>query len=160
MEFVLREPGKLILILEVILTAVTLKTAHKPSYWREPRWIWADIRETILHAMAMTGDTDGVRKVLETEQNAEIRVAAIHALAMSDEEGTAEFLSGSYDGKSMEEKMAIIESLMILEDAKGLIRLLNLEEDASLRREMLQRLTIIDSEEANEFLFEMLESRG
>jgi hypothetical protein len=119
-----------------------------------------EIRETILQAMAMTGDTDGVRKVLETEQNAEIRVAAIHALAMADEEGTAEFLSGSYDGKSMEEKTAIIHSMMILEDAKGLIRLMNLEEDASLRREMLQMLTVMDSEEANEFLFEMLESKG
>jgi hypothetical protein len=47
-----------------------------------------------------------------------------------------------------------------MEDTDGLLNLLNQERDPELKREMLQMLTIMDSEESDQYLFEMLEKNG
>ena len=44
--------------------------------------------------------------------------------------------------------------------SKGLISLMKTETDPELKREMLQMLTMMDSEEADQYLFEMLEKKG
>jgi HEAT repeat protein len=54
----------------------------------------------------------------------------------------------------------VIQSMMIMEDAEALLSLLKTEDDPELKREMMQMLTIMDSEEANEYLFELLEKNG
>ncbi len=117
-------------------------------------------RRMILEAMAIAGDTAGIRKALETEQDPELKVSAIHAIAMASEHGTAELLSGLYASGSREERAAVIESMMILDDASGLISLIRQENDPGLKREMMEMLSVMDSEQADEFLFEMLESKG
>jgi HEAT repeat protein len=119
-----------------------------------------DVRKRIVLAMAMGNDSDGVRTVLEAEQNPEIKVAAIQALAMTGDDGAREYLIGLYDDDSRDVKTAVITSMMMLNDAGGLIALMNQETDPDLRREILQMLTMMDSEEADDFVFEMLESKG
>jgi hypothetical protein len=50
--------------------------------------------------------------------------------------------------------------MMIMENVEGLIKLIKTETDPDLKREMLQVLTLMDSEESDEYLFEMLENKG
>ena len=119
-----------------------------------------ETRKMVLEAMMIAGDTTNLMKALETEQDPELKVTAIHAIAIGNDEGTADFLAGLYAGGSREEKVAVIESMMILDDASGLISLIRQEEDPGLRREMMEMLTVMDSEEADEFLFEMLENKS
>jgi hypothetical protein len=71
-----------------------------------------------------------------------------------------EKLVSIYPTASREEKSAVIQSMMIMEDPDALLSLLKSEEDPELKREMMQMLTIMDSEEADEYLFEMLEKNG
>ena len=54
----------------------------------------------------------------------------------------------------------LIESMMIMDDAAGLISLLQQENDPALKRQMMEMLTAMDSEAADEYLFEMLENDG
>lgn len=117
-------------------------------------------RIAILEAMAIAEDTDGLMKVLETEQDEDLRAAAIQSLAISEGDGVAEKLVSIYPKASREEKSAVIQSMMIMEDAEALLSLLKTEDDPELKREMMQMLTIMDSEEANEYLFELLEKNG
>ena len=117
-------------------------------------------RLAILEAMAIAGDTDGLMKVLETEQDEGLRAAAIQSLAISEGDGVAEKLVSIYPNASREEKSAVIQSMMIMEAADALLSLMKTEQDPELKREMMQMLTIMDSEEANEYLFEMLEKNG
>jgi HEAT repeat protein len=119
-----------------------------------------ETRMMILQSMAIAGDTRSIRKALETEQNPEIKVAAIHAIAIGKDDDSAQFLAGLYSGGTPEEKSAVIQSMMILDNAGGLISLIRQENDPSLKREMMEMLSVMDSEEADEFLFEMLENRG
>lgn len=117
-------------------------------------------RVAILEAMAIAEDTDGLMKVLETEQDQNLRAAAIQSLAISEGDGVAAKLVSIYPNASREEKSAVIQSMMIMEDAEALLSLLKTEDDPELKRQMMQMLTIMESEEADEYLFEMLEKNG
>jgi HEAT repeat protein len=117
-------------------------------------------RVAILEAMAIAEDTNGLMKVLDTEQDEDLRAAAIQSLAISEGDGVTEKLVSIYPTASREEKSAVIQSMMIMEDPDALLSLLKSEEDPELKREMMQMLTIMDSEEADEYLFEMLEKNG
>ena len=117
-------------------------------------------RMAILQAMSISDDSDGLYKILQTEQDAELRSAAIQSLAINGEEKAADYLVAMYPGASREEKTAVIQSMMIMEDTERLLNLLKQESDPELKREMLQMLTIMDSEESDQYLFEILEKNG
>jgi HEAT repeat protein len=119
-----------------------------------------DSRKAVLESMSIADDTDGLFKVLQTEQDEELRAAAIQALAISDDEAAADYLVTLYPNASREEKSALIESMIIMENAPGLISFLKQETDPELKREILQMLSVMDSEETDEYLFELLENKG
>jgi len=119
-----------------------------------------ELRKLILESMMIADDIDGLQKVLQSEENEELRAQAIQMLAVSDDEDAASYLVGLYPQASHTEKKAVIQSMMIMENVQGLISLLKTETDPELKREMLQMLTIMDSEESDQYLFEMLENKG
>jgi len=119
-----------------------------------------ELRKVILESMMIADDIDGLHKVLQSEKDEELRSQAIQMLAVSDDEDAAEYLVGLYPGASRSEKQAVIQSMMIMENPQGLISLMKSETDPELKREMLQMLTIMDSEESDQYLFEMLEKKG
>ena len=119
-----------------------------------------ELRKLILESMMIADDINGLQKVLQSEENEELRAQAIQMLAVSDDENAAEYLVGLYPQASRPEKKAVIQSMMIMENAKGLVELLKTETDPELKREMLQMLTIMDSEESDQYLFELLENKG
>jgi len=119
-----------------------------------------ELRKLVLESMMIAEDIDGLQKVLQSETDEELRAQAIQMLAISDDDEAAQYLVELYPNASRTEKQAVIQSMMIMDDAEGLINLMRAETDAGLKREMLQLLTIMDSEAANDYLFEMLENKG
>lgn len=119
-----------------------------------------ELRKSILESMMIADDINGLKKVLQSETNKELRAQAIQMLAVSDDEDAGEYLAGIYPDASHSEKQAIIQSMMIMENVQGLISLMKSESDPKLKREMLQMLSIMDSEESEQYLFEMLENKG
>ena len=119
-----------------------------------------ELRKAVLESMMIADDTDGLMKVLQSEQDTGLRAAAIQALAISDDDTAAQYLVTLYPDGSREVKQAIIQAMMITENTEGLISLLKTETDPELKREMLQMLTIMDSEASDEYLFELLENKG
>ena len=113
-----------------------------------------------IEAFAISGNVDMLRQVLKTETDTELRTGAIHAFAIADDDSSASFLISQYAQAPREEKTAIIESMMILDEVEGLINLLKRETDPELKREMLQMLTVMDTEASDEYLFELLEKKG
>ena len=119
-----------------------------------------DLRMAVLQSMMIAEDTDGLMKILQSEQDAQLRSTAMQMLAVSDDAEAARYLVTLYPDGSREEKGAIIQSMMITEDVQGLISLLKTETDPELKREMLQMLSVMDSEESDEYLFELLGEKG
>jgi len=119
-----------------------------------------ELRKQVLESMMLADDIAGLQKVLQSEDDPEMRAQAIQMLAVSDDDDAAEYLVGLYPSASRTEKQAIIQSMMIMENAQGLVGLMKTETDPELKRQMLQMLTIMDSEESDQYLFEMLENKG
>ena len=118
-----------------------------------------ELRKLILESMMIADDTEGLQKVLKSEKNDELRAQAIQMLAISDDEDAGRYLVELYPQGSRTEKKAVIQSMMIMENVEGLIELLKTETDPELKREMLQMLTLMDSEASDKYLFEMLENK-
>jgi len=119
-----------------------------------------ELRKVVLESMMIADDTDGLIKVLQSEKDTELRAAAMEMLAVSGDEAGAEYLVSLYPDGTHEEKMAVIQSMMIMENTPGLISLLKTETNPELKREMLQMLVSMDSEESDQYLFELLEDKG
>ena len=119
-----------------------------------------ELRKVVLESMMIADDTDGLIKVLQSEKDVELRASAMEMLAVSGDKAGAEYLVKLYPDGSHEEKLAVIESMMIMDNPQGLISLMKNETDPELKREMLQMLTIMDSEESDEYLFQLLEKKG
>lgn len=117
-------------------------------------------RIAVLESMSIADDTDGLFKVLQEEEDPELRTAAIESLAISGGKEAADYLVRLYPNGSQREKAAVIESMMIMDAAEGLIGLLKQENDPELKREILQVLSVMDSEESDNYLFELLENEG
>ena len=118
-----------------------------------------ELRKAVLESMMIADDTDGLIQVLESEKDTELRAVAMEMLAVNGDKASAEYLVGLYPGGTQKEKTAIIQSMMIMDNAKGLIDLMKTETNPELKREILQNLVAIDSEESDEYLFKMLENK-
>jgi hypothetical protein len=53
-----------------------------------------------------------------------------------------------------------LQSMMVSENVQGLLGLLETESDLELKRQIMQMLALMDSEESDEYLFELLEEKG
>jgi hypothetical protein len=117
-----------------------------------------ETRSDIIEALAIAEDTEGLFRIFEQEQNPELRADAIEGLAITDSPEAARYLAELYPSATRDEKGAIIEAMLIMDNTQGLIGLLKKESDPELKREMLQTLTMMDSEESDDYLFELLEN--
>ena len=119
-----------------------------------------ELRKAVLESMMIADDSEGLMKILKSEKDPELRAAAIQALAINGDDDDAKYLVDLYPQGSHDEKQAIIQSMLLMDSPEGLIGLLKNETNPELKREMLQILTIMDSEEADKYLFEQLEKKG
>ncbi len=117
-------------------------------------------RLAVLESLAIADDSEGLIKILKVEKDQELRMAAIRSLSINGDAAGADYLVTLYPNGSSEEKAAVIQSMMIMDNVDGLISLLKQETDPGLKREILQMLTVMDSEESDEYLFQLLENKG
>lgn len=113
----------------------------------------------ILESLTMMDDAEDVAlKILRTETDPDLQRQAIQVLAIIDSDKASEYFTEHYPEATREEKTAIIESMMIAENSEGLLSLLQQENDPELKRQMVQLLTMMDSDVSDEYLFELLEN--
>lgn len=117
-----------------------------------------ELRRAILEALSIADDTDGLITLIENETDPQLRSSAIHVLAITGETRAANYVISLYPGASDPEKQAIIQAMMIMDDAPGLIDLLNTETNPELKRQMVQLLATMDSEVTEQYLFDLLEN--
>ena len=116
------------------------------------------VRMAILEALSISDDSDSLIQILEVEKDPQLRKVAVQSLAISGSPEAADYLVDMYGEASRKDKSEIIHSMVILEDTDALLALMKQEDDPGLKREMLQMLTVMGSEEVDEALFELLEN--
>lgn len=113
----------------------------------------------MIHALGAMEATSELQTLYPTFSDRESRVAVLEAFSMAgDSEPLEQLLATETDPELR--KTAIIQSMMIMENVEGLISLIKQENDPELKRQLLEVLTVMDTEAADECLFELLEKQG
>ncbi len=121
-----------------------------------------EAKKTILRAMFMTGDATRLLEVARSEPDTELRRVAIRGLATigDDDQSTnvSDALVELYRGETDPElRVATLRALWMRGEAGTLIELFDQESDREMRRQIVQSLSMMDTEEAIEFLIRIIE---
>ncbi len=116
------------------------------------------IRERVLQAMLVAGDAEGLAAIARAESDPRLRRKAIHTLGVTGGKGSGESLKAIYAAfPDRETRMAVIEALFVQDNARALIEIFRTEKDPALKREAVQKLTLIDDPEADRFIESVLD---
>jgi hypothetical protein len=114
-------------------------------------------KEDIIQALFIAGDEQRIAELARTEKDASLRREAIRKLGLMGGT-TANALLSLYNAEtSIEGKTAVIEALFLQDNARALIDLSKREKNPQLRREALQKLSIMDDDEALKYMLQILE---
>ena len=118
-------------------------------------------REAVIQGLLMSGGHDEIIEILGSEENPALRRQAIHTLGATGHRGARGLLISIYrdKGEDMETRETVLQALMMMGDASTLIEIARNETDPRLKKKVIQTLAIIQSDEAREYLMEILEDR-
>jgi hypothetical protein len=112
-----------------------------------------EVRMKVLDALGIAGDVDTLVDIARSEKDPAVRRKAIQALGVSGGSKAAGALRSMYSAASdAATRHAVIEALFVQNNAQGLIEIFRAEKDREIRREIVQYLTMMHSEEASQFL--------
>ncbi len=113
----------------------------------------------ILHAMFISDDHEFLTRVARSESDEGLRRAAIRSLGLVDSSAATAALVEIYgEVQSTETREAIIEALLLRDDATRLLRNARAETDPRLRKSAFERLALMDDEAAIDFMMEILDN--
>ena len=116
-----------------------------------------DVKKRILQAMFIGGDADKLIELAKSERDPELRKTAIHNLGLMKRAGTTEALTSIYaSDTSPDVKKAVIHALFLQQNATALVALARAEKNTELKKEIVQKLSLIKSKEATDYLLELL----
>jgi hypothetical protein len=116
------------------------------------------VRRKVLEGLFVAGDVETLSTVARTETNRELRRKAIESLGVTDSERAAAELKDIYRRESDPDlKEAVLNAFFVQDIAEALIEVARAEKDPALRRAALQKLSLMDSPAATDFLFKHLQ---
>ena len=119
----------------------------------------AGVKRAILQSYFMSGNVEQTADVVKSEKDSDLQRAAIRNLGMMNRPGSgaSDALVSIYKSDaSSENKRAVINSLSMQRNAKALVDLARAEKDPSLKKEIVQKLSVMKSPEATDYMLELL----
>jgi HEAT repeat protein len=115
-----------------------------------------EVKESIIKAMFLGGAAQKLADIARTETVPELKIAAIKNLGLMGNT-TGPLLLQLYETNSTADvRKAVVHGLFLQGNAKGLITLAKKEKDPAVKKSIIQKLSIMGSEEATEYLMELL----
>ena len=116
-----------------------------------------EIKHAILQAMFVGGNAERLGEVARTEKNTELRAQAVRNLGLMGGERTGETLVSIYStDKDSTVRRAIINALFLQGNAQAIINIARKESDPELKRDAVQKLSLMNSKESTDFMMELL----
>ena len=116
-----------------------------------------EVKQTILGSLAMGGASPRLVEIATTDRDAALRVAAVRQLGMFGGSGTAATLTALYaKEQDAQVRRAVIDVLFFRSNADALVSLARSETNPALRRELVQKLSMMRSPAAIDYLTEIL----
>ncbi len=108
--------------------------------------------------LGIAGDVEILAELARQEKDPAVRRQAIHGLGLTQGERASEALRSIYSSsRDPSVRKAVLEALVIQENARVLIDLFKAEKDREVRREIVRYLSMMESEEAEQFISKIFE---
>jgi len=136
------------------LGAMEARQELRQLYQSEPA-----MRSRIVQALGVAADVETLAGIARDERDPAVRREAIQGLGVSDTPEAAKALRSLYAASTdLPTRKAVLEAFMIQDNARALIEIFNAEKDREVRREIVQHLSHMDSDEAEKFLARIYEN--
>jgi hypothetical protein len=116
------------------------------------------LRREILQAFFIAGDSAKLTEVANSEKDPELRRAAIHNLGLINSDDAAHSLKAIYaketDRRTREE---VLNAFFLQGNATALVAIARAEKDPQLKKAAVQKLSLMNSKEATDYLMELLQ---
>jgi hypothetical protein len=117
------------------------------------------VKRAILQSYFMSGNLEQTVEIAKTEKDSELQRAAIRNLGMMNRNGAtaSDALVSIYKSDTqLENRRLVINSLFMLHNAKALVDLARAEKDASLKKDIVSKLSVMKAPEATDYMLELL----
>ena len=115
-----------------------------------------DLKEEIIQGLFIAGDHARITELATNEKDTKLRAEAIQKLGLMGSKSTQALL-GFYGTGDREVKEAVINGLFVMGNAKALIDLARKETNREMKKEILQKLSVMGSDDAVAYMLELLE---
>lgn len=116
-----------------------------------------DDQSEIIQSLGIAGDTDGIDQIARTTTDPKVRAKAIRSLGIFGGSASRSKLVQIYNGSNdADAKKAAVEALFINSDAADLVALARKETDPQMRRNLVEKLSIMNNKEARDYMMEIL----
>lgn len=115
------------------------------------------VRKKILQAMFIGGNSEKLADIARNEKVLELKVTAIRNLGLLGGGRSGDLLLSLYNSDPHREvRNAVIESLFIQNNGHTLVNLARNEKDPDMKRAIIEKLSVMRSKEATDYLMEFL----
>jgi hypothetical protein len=114
-----------------------------------------EVKRAVIRSYIVSGDHEQLAALAKAEANAELRKEAIRNLGIVGGQADLQVLYAKEADHGV--KKEILNAYFIGGDAKGLIAVARSEKDPQLRKDAVEKLSLMGTKEANEFLMELLQ---
>ncbi len=113
-------------------------------------------KKAIIHSLFLAGAADRIGQLARSEKDTAARLGAIHSLGLMGKK-TAPDLTAMYSSDPDKAvKKAVLQALFLQGNATAIVEIARKETDPELKREAVQKLSLMNSKEATEFMMEVL----
>jgi HEAT repeat protein len=116
-----------------------------------------EVKNQIIRGMVASGNVGSLTRLATSEKDPALRRTAIRNLGAMGSAKTSETLRSIYAGDgNADVRRDVIDALMIQQNATVLVGLARAEKDAALKRHIVERLSVMKSKEATDYMLELL----
>lgn len=107
--------------------------------------------------MFLLGDPTRLLEILRTEKDPKLRASAIRSLGLMHSQQAGDGLVALYPAEQdLAVKKQIVEALWLQRNAKALVDIARKESNPEMKRDIVQKLTMMKSKDAADYLMELL----
>ena len=117
----------------------------------------ADAKENLLQAMGMAGDAQGLNEAAVSEKDPRVRGQAIRAIGLfGGGEGASTLITIYNANNDFETKKEVVNALFLHGAGKEMVVLARKETNPQMKRELIQKMSLMSSPEITEYMMEIL----
>lgn len=116
----------------------------------------SNVRDAIMEALFIAGDVEHIHEIAKNDKNPDVREEAIRKLGIMGKKTAPMLLAFYANESSLHIKEAVLDALFVQSNARALIDLAKKETNRSLKREILQKLSVMNNKEAIDYMLELL----